>query len=133
VIRDLISLYDDLSGIHGQVADIRALASNAEGDGAKLLLDRLDHAATNIAHNCDFILEVLARLDAEPMPRGTGKLDKRTQSVVLLESAQSPAEDGFIARTLKRGFVWKGRVVRAEEVVMKRWKEATAVESASQK
>ena len=29
----------------------------------------------------------------------------------------------MVVRTLKRGFMWKERVLRAEEVVMQKWKE----------
>jgi len=32
-----------------------------------------------------------------------------------------------VTKTLKRGFLWKDRVVRAEEVVVKKWKEGFLV------
>ena len=32
-----------------------------------------------------------------------------------------------IVRSVKRGFMWKGRVVRAEEVIIKKWKEGFLV------
>ena len=58
---------------------------------------------------------------------GTGKLDMVTQRALAVELADDPEEDGNIVRTLKRGFMWKGRVFRPEEVVMKKWKEGFLV------
>jgi len=53
----------------------------------------------------------------------TGKLDKQTQRAVSVEMAEDPDEDGNVVRAVKRGFVWKERTFRAEEVVIKKWKE----------
>jgi molecular chaperone GrpE (heat shock protein) len=35
-----------------------------------------------------------------------------------------------VVRTLKRGFVWKERVLRAEEVLVRKWKEGLLTPSA---
>ena len=45
---------------------------------------------------------------------------------MAVEIAEDPDDDGDIVRTVKRGFLWKGRVFRAEEVVIKKWKEGFA-------
>jgi molecular chaperone GrpE (heat shock protein) len=50
-------------------------------------------------------------------------LNKQTQRAVSVEAAEDPDEDLLVVRTVKRGFLWKDRVVRAEEVVIKKWKE----------
>jgi molecular chaperone GrpE (heat shock protein) len=62
-----------------------------------------------------------------PLPLGTGKLDKHAQRAVALEIAEDPDADSDIVRSVKRGFAWKGRVVRPEEVVIKKWKEGFLV------
>ncbi len=121
IIRDLISLYDDLTAIHGQMQET---LSDVPGDA---LTGRLKTMEMNLAHNCEFLIEVLARLEVTPLPVGTGKLDMVTQRALAVEIAEDPADDGDIVRTLKRGFMWKGRVVRPEEVVMKKWKEGFLV------
>lgn len=121
VIRDLISLYDDLAGIHGQLDELGH-------HGAGPLVKRAATISTNLAHNLEFILEVLARLEVVPLPERTGPLDKATQRAVVIEKAATEAEDGHVVRSLKRGFLWKDRVVRAEEVVIRKWR-ANAVEA----
>lgn len=123
IIRDLISLYDDLSTIHRQMQEAVEEACPAPGSMESALLDRLKTVAMNVEHNCGFLLEVLARLEVTPVAAVTGKLDMRTQRVTSVEVAGEPGEDGDIVRTLKLGFMWKGRIMRPEEVVIKKWKE----------
>ena len=127
IIRDLISLYDDLLAIHGQMQDAVADAAKLPSEVANKLLERLKTMDTNVEHNCEFILEVLARLEVSMLPKGTGKLDKQTQRAVAVEIAEDPDEDGHVVRSIKRGFFWKGRVLRAEEVIIKKWKEGFLV------
>lgn len=127
IIRDLISLYDDLTAIHGQMQETVVDAAKTPGIAGAALLERLKTMDMNIEHNCEFLIEVLARLEVTLLPVGTGKLDMVTQRALAVEIAEDPDDDGNIVRTLKRGFMWKGRVVRPEEVVMKRWKEGFLV------
>jgi molecular chaperone GrpE (heat shock protein) len=119
MIRDLITLYDDLSQIHQQMKAPTESAHLASGD----LGVRLESISLHLEHNLDFILEVLARLEVTRLPQGTGQLDKKTQRAIAVEAAEDPDEDLTVVRTVKRGFLWKERVVRAEEVVIKKWKE----------
>jgi len=125
VIRDLISLYDDLILIHGQMEDGVASAA-AEGGPDSPITTRLRQMETNVAHHCEFVLEILARLDVSIAPIGTGRLDKQTQRAVALELVNDPALDMMVVRTVKRGFCWKERVLRAEEVVMNKCKQVPA-------
>jgi molecular chaperone GrpE (heat shock protein) len=127
IIRDLISLYDDLEAIHRQVQEAVEYAANTLADSAAELFEHLKMTDMNIMHNCEFIIEVLARLDVTPLNLGTGKLDKHTQRAVAVESAEHPEADSDIARSVKRGFSWKGRVLRPEEVVIKKWKDGLLV------
>lgn len=127
IIRDLISLYDDLTAIHGQMQETVVDAVRTSDVTGVALIERLKTMDMNIEHNCEFLIEVLARLEVTLLPVGTGKLDMVTQRALAVEIAENPDEDGDIVRTLKRGFIWKGRVVRPEEVVMKKWKEGFLV------
>lgn len=121
LIRDLITLYDDLSEIRRQAHE--AVALHARMESGADLHGRLRDMAMHLDHHLDFVLEVLARLEVLQMPIGLGKLDKRTQRAMAVEPAATQEEDMLVIRTLKRGFLWKERVVRAEEVVIKKWKE----------
>jgi molecular chaperone GrpE (heat shock protein) len=127
IIRDLISLFDDLTTIHRQMQEAVADAAQLPAEVGTKLLERLKTMDTNVEHNCEFIVEVLARLEVTPVPSGTGKLDKHTQRAVAVEIAEDPEADGNVVRMLKRGFFWKERVLRAEEVVIKKWKEGFLV------
>lgn len=124
MIRDLITLYDDISEIHRQM---QAALIAESGDGIGPMWDRLKTIEVNIQHNLDFILEVLARLEVTQLPVGSGKLDKRTQRTMAVEITENPDEDLDVIRVVKRGFLWKERVVRPEEVVVKKWKEGFLV------
>ena len=125
IIRDLITFYDHLIEIHRQMRE--TVTEAAKSDGQSPVLNRLKTMEMNIEHNCEFIVEVLARLEVTILPIGTGKLDKHKQRAVAVEIAEDPDEDLNVARTIKRGFMWKERVVRAEEVVLRKWKEGFLV------
>lgn len=127
IIRDLISVYDDLDNIHRQMLDAVAEAATMPPEIGGKVVDRLKTMAINIEHKCEFIVEVLARLEVTMLPLGSGKLDKQLQRAVTVEMAEDPDEDGKVLRVVKRGFLWKDRVLRAEEVVIKKWKEGFLV------
>lgn len=120
IIRDLISLYDDLSLIHGQMQSCVRLVEEVDRGS---LSERLGTIDMNIEHHCEFVLEILERLGVTLMPAREGRLDKQTQRAVAVEVAETPEDDMIVTRTLRRGFLWKDRVLRAEEVVMRKWKE----------
>lgn len=125
IIRDLISLHDDLSSIHRQMQGAVQEAGATPGSMEAAMLDRLKIVVMNIEHNCWFLLEVLARLEVTPVTAGLSKHDKHTQRVMSVELAANSDEDGDIVRSLKPGFVWKGRIMRPEEVVIKKWREGS--------
>ena len=126
VIRDLISIYDDIAEIHRQL--MLTLASHEKrGDlsgGALILFENVLSPASQLEHNCDSVIEVLERLEVTRIPSNTGKLDKRTQRAVNIEAAEDPEQDQQIAKVVRRGFQWKDRIIRPEEVVIKKWKDA---------
>ena len=127
VIRDLISLYDDISEIHRQLA--LALSSQEQrggmAGGALMFFETVAAPAKQLEHNRDAILEVLERLDVTLVPPGFGKLDKLSQRAVALEITENPDQDHDVVKVTKRGFLWKERVIRAEEVVIKRLQDGS--------
>jgi molecular chaperone GrpE (heat shock protein) len=125
MIRDLISLYDDLIEIHRQMSQAvdEQAAVVANATPALAFIERLESIEMHIEHNIEFVLEVLARLEVSRLPTGSGKLEKLTQRAVAVEVADNPDDDLTIVRVFKRGFLWKGRVLRPEEVGIKKWKE----------
>ena len=128
IIRDLISLFDDICAIHQQMdASLKAAVDGDSAAAGAVIAQQVRTTTVRLEHNLDFILEVLNRLEVTQLPMSSGKLDKRTQRAVAVEIAETPEEDLHIARSLKHGFLWKDRVVRAEEVVVKKWKEGFLV------
>ncbi len=125
IIRDLVSIYDDLTEIHRQISDAIGENSGGEKESAatKAVFDRMRTMEMNLGHSVEFILEVLARLDVTRIPVGSGKLDKCSQRAVAVEPTENSAEDTFVVRVVKRGFLWHERVLRPEEVVVKRFRD----------
>ncbi len=124
VIRDLISVYDEMSAVHRQLtATISSFEEKEIVGGAIRLLENMKNAVMNLDHNVHFILEVLERMEVSICAVAVGKLDKRSQKAVAVELTECPDEDQDIVKSTKRGFQWKDRIVRPEEVVIKKWKE----------
>ena len=128
IIRDLVSLYDDLTEIHRQISEAVAEAAGQADESAvaKKLIERMRTLEMNVEHNIEFILEVLARLEVTQFPVGTGKLDKCKQRAVAVEPTDHLDEDTLVVRSVKRGFLWHERVLRPEEVVVKRYRATSA-------
>ena len=82
---------------------------------------------TNLHHVMQFLVEIMARMEVMILEPSTGKLNKTTQRAVSVELADLESEDGEIVRSVKPGFMWRERIVRAEEVVIKKWKEGFLV------
>ena len=135
IIRDLVSVYDDLTEIHRQITEAigEGTASSEESAATKKMLERMHTMEMNLGHNVEFILEVLARLDVTQLPVGSGKLDKTSQRAVAVETTDNPDDHTLVVRLVKRGFLWHERVLRPEEVVVKRYREpANAASPTSQ-
>jgi molecular chaperone GrpE (heat shock protein) len=110
-IRDLLVLFDDLTAIAGQLG--AAAEDEANGPEPARSHDNL----TNTLH---FLLEILHRLEVNEIePRET--VDRTLHRVISFEPAEMAEEDGRIVKRLKRGFTWQNRVLRAEEVIAKRF------------
>ncbi len=124
IIRDLVSVYDDLTEIHRQIhAAISDGASEGEASpSTQKVLGRMRTMEMNLGHNVEFILEVLARLEVTQIPVSAGKLDKCRQRAVAVEATDIPDDDTLVVRLVKRGFLWHERVLRPEEVVVKRYR-----------
>jgi molecular chaperone GrpE (heat shock protein) len=128
VIRDLISLYDDMTEIHRQaLAALAAQQTREVSGGGVMLMENVQTMGSNIEHNVHFILEVLERMEVTLFPENPGKLDKRTQRAVAVESAESAEQDQQVVKVVKRGFQCRDRIVRPEEVVIRKWKEGCLV------
>ena len=112
VIRDLLILFDDLSAIENQLAEM-ASAKEARPADAR--------AYDNLRNVRHFVMEVLQRLEVTPI-EARPKVDRGLHRVIEVERTDSSEEEGQIVRRLRQGFLWRGKVLRPEEVVSKRFR-----------
>jgi molecular chaperone GrpE (heat shock protein) len=105
-IRDLLVLFDDLS----------AVASQLENGGERVP----SQARQNVENTLHALLEILHRLETTEM-EPVDRVDRKLHKVVSYEPTNFQDDDGRIVMRLKRGFMWRDKVLRAEEVVATRF------------
>jgi len=106
LIKDLLLLYDNLENRLN-----RAIQPETA--------DALENVQTDL-------LNILMRLDVEPMePPQTKKtvLDLTRHKIIRVEETSKQKEDQQVVEVLKKGFLWKGKVFRAEHVAIKQYKK----------
>ena len=111
-IRDLVILFDDLSGLLSQ---LQTAVEASEGKRSALgqWRDNLESAIHSLT-------EILHRMEvSEIEPKET--VDRALHRVISFEPADYAEEDGRIVMRVKRGFLWRDQVLRPEEVVAKRF------------
>jgi molecular chaperone GrpE (heat shock protein) len=110
-IHDLVLLFDHLTGLHEQLRT----AGQEKGKRSQVCQWR-DHLENAIAS----LVEVLHRLEVKEIePKDT--VDRTLHRVVSFEPADYPEEDGRIVMRVRRGFLWRGKLIRPEEVIAKRF------------
>jgi len=91
LIRDLITLYDDLSELHRRTAAFLAgFAPGVETPEVQAARIQLRTLSTNLDHIVESLIEILARMDVRRAEPSTGKLDKVHQRVLNVEPAATP-------------------------------------------
>src|SRR5437868_4037510 len=110
-VRDLILLFDDLNALADQLK-----STPSRGEKA----DRLAQWRGNLENAIHALLEILHRLEVtEIEPKEF--VDLASHRVVSFEPAEFSEDDGRIVMRVKRGFIWRGNVLRPEEVIAKRY------------
>jgi molecular chaperone GrpE (heat shock protein) len=111
-IHDLVVLYDDLTALGQQ------LRSASEERGAKR--GHLVQWRDNLENAIHSLVEILHRFEVEEI-EVKERVDRSYHKVLSYEPADFPEEDGCIVMRVKRGFVWRGNLLRPEEVIAKRF------------
>jgi len=110
-IHDLVYLYDHLNGLCEQ------LSSAAQEKGKR---SRVSQWRDNLENAIHSLVEILHRFDVKEIePRE--RVDRAYHRVISYEPADFPEEDGSIVMRVKRGFVWREKLIRPEEVIAKRF------------
>lgn len=109
-VRDLIVLFDDLS----------TLAQQLSTAAAEKKRDRLTDWRDNLDNAIHALIEILHRLEVTEVETREF-VDLSIHKVVSFEPADFAQDDGRIVMRVRRGFVWRGNVLRPEEVIAKRF------------
>jgi len=109
-LLDLLLFYDSLHWFQQSLAN-DAPDPEVIQDGFQYLLDEF--------------VELLYRRDVNPTEPGS-RFDRRLQKAVKVVAAARPEDDWTIEAVLKRGFVRGERVLRPEEVVVRRYGSSNA-------
>jgi molecular chaperone GrpE (heat shock protein) len=105
-VRDLIEVYDDLTTLATQ------LKTASEGRKS----ERLTRWQDNLGNAIHGLLEVFHRLEvAEVEPKEF--VDLKVHRVAAYEPTSRSEDDGRIVTRVKPGFIWRGNVLRPEEVI----------------
>lgn len=110
-IHDLVYLYDHLSALCDQ------LSTAAQEKGKRGIVSQWRDNLENAIHALVEILHRFEVREIEPRER----VDRAFHRVTSYEPADFPEEDGTIVMRVKRGFVWRGKLIRPEEVIAKRF------------
>ena len=93
------------------------MQSAAEDEGKRGAVaqwrDNLENAVLSL-------LEILHRFEVKEIEAGES-VDRALHKVLSYEPADYAEEDGRIVMRVKRGFQWRGKLIRAEEVIAKRF------------
>ena len=110
-IHDLVYLYDHLNGLCDQLSTV------AQEKGKR---SRVSQWRDNLENAIHSLVEILHRFEVKEIePRE--RVDRACHRVISYEPADFPEEDGAIVMRVKRGFVWRGKLIRPEEVIAKRF------------
>jgi molecular chaperone GrpE (heat shock protein) len=111
-IHDLVILYDDLNGLAAQ------LRTAAEEKGVKR--GHIAQWRDNLENAVHSLVEILHRFEVHEI-EVKEFVDRALHKVISYEPADFAEEDGRIIMRVRRGFVWRGKLVRPEEVIAKRF------------
>jgi molecular chaperone GrpE (heat shock protein) len=110
-IHDLVLLFDHLTSLSEQLS---TASQNKNRQG------RLGQWRDNLENAIHSLVEILHRLEVKEIePRD--RVDRALHRVVSFEPASYAEEDGQIMMRVRRGFTWRGKLIRPEEVIAKRF------------
>lgn len=111
-IHDLAILYDDLNSL---AAQLRSAADERGGKRGHIAQWR-----DNLENAVHSLVEILHRFEVHEIePKEF--VDRSLHKVISYEPADYAEEDGRIIMRVRRGFLWRGKLVRPEEVIAKRF------------
>ena len=105
LLLDLLLLYDSVNWFQQSLIK-KEMSPEVIADSFQYLIDEL--------------LELLYRRDVLPM-ESRPRFDRENQRVIKTIATSTETEDYIVHQILKRGFMRGGRILRPEEVILKRY------------
>jgi molecular chaperone GrpE (heat shock protein) len=105
-VRDLIGVFDDLT----------TLATQLKTASEERKSERLKRWRENLGNAIHGLVEVFHRLEVTEV-EAKEFVDLAIHRVVTYETTKRKEDDGRIVNRIKRGFIWRGNVLRPEEVI----------------
>jgi molecular chaperone GrpE (heat shock protein) len=110
-IHDLVYLYDHLTSLCEQ---LRSAAQEKSKRG------QVAQWRDNLENAIHSLVEIFHRFDVKEIePRE--HFDRSYHRAISYEPADFPEEDGRIVMRVRRGFMWRGKLIRPEEVIVRRY------------
>ena len=106
LLLDLLLFFDSLSWFQESLAK-KEMTGDVASDSFQYLIDEF--------------LELLYRRDVLPL-ESSDRFDRETQKAIKVEYSSEPSKDWAVSRVVKRGFSRADKVLRAEEVVVTRFR-----------
>lgn len=108
ILSDLVLLYDSMKNFEVLLSDWNGLTQEEVVQNFKYLRDEL--------------IEILYRQEVTFIDENLSDVfNSKLQKAVKTENAESKDEDFKITNTVRSGFVWKEKVLRHQEVIIKRF------------
>lgn len=120
VIRDLISLLDDMESVRCQVG---VLLPGTEGAGLRArgeVARALERTTQNIENTIHFLREILLRMEVQEVREADGTFDRAVHRQVGVALADAENCEGRVASVVRCGFTWRSRTLRQAEVIVHR-------------
>ena len=118
IIHNLIQLYDDFRALESQFKDI---LNKDDAVGSEGLSQELQQFQTNLENVRFELEEALYRMDVNLYEEQQETLDKKLHKTLQVISTDDPNKDQKVAEVHKKGFFWRDKVFRPEEVTIYRY------------
>ena len=118
IIHNLIQLYDTFASLESQ---FEGILNKDEVICSEGLSQELRQFQTNLENVRFELEEVLYRVDVTPYEEQLETLNRKLHKTLQVISTDDPKEDRKVAQVDKKGFYWRDKVFRPEEVKIYRY------------
>ena len=118
IIHNLIQLYDTFTSLESQFEGILNKDEVVCSEG---LSQELRQFQTNLENVRCELKEALYRIDVTPYEEQLETLNRKLHKTLQVISTEDPKEDRKVAQVDKKGFYWRDKVFRPEEVKIYRY------------